>query len=62
MNSHLPPVPIENRSQKGPGEPLNVAHSGTDGMKADRSINPDKKGQAGNTKINTTHQGYQQDR
>lgn len=24
--------------------------------------NPDKKGQQGNTKINTTHQGYQQDR
>jgi methylphosphotriester-DNA--protein-cysteine methyltransferase len=24
--------------------------------------NPDKRGQTANTKINTTHQGYQQDR
>jgi hypothetical protein len=62
MNSHLPPVPSENRSPKGPGEPPNVVHRGDDGMSADMSLNPDKKGHAGNTKVNTTHQGYQQDR
>ncbi|EHK79557.1 hypothetical protein SM0020_02440 [Sinorhizobium meliloti CCNWSX0020] len=30
--------------------------------KPDVAENPEKKGQQGNTKVNTTHQGYQHDR
>jgi hypothetical protein len=60
MNSRLPPVPEENRSPKGTGTPA------TWGTSEDRSVtpesNPDKIGQQGNSKVNTTHQGYQQDR
>lgn len=60
MSSKPPPLPPGNRSDKGPGEGP-AAH-------ADRSrppepvTDPEKQGQQGNTKINTTHQGYQQDR
>jgi len=60
MSSRLPPVPDENRSPKGtgssPGQPADPKSS------KDPSDNPDKMGQQGNSKINTTHQGYQQDR
>jgi len=61
MNSKLPPVPEDNRSHKGPGEPA------TAGKSQGRATEPaeqnfDKQGQQGNTKVNTTHQGYQQDR
>ncbi|MBY5346880.1 hypothetical protein [Rhizobium leguminosarum] len=60
MSSRLPPVPAENTSSKGAGKPAktNAEHAVT----ASGGENPDKKGQQGNTKINTTHQGYQQDR
>ncbi len=61
MTSKLPPVPEENRSSKGPG--------GNESVSADDAIhgqtnapNPDKQGEQGNSKVNTTHQGYQQDR
>lgn len=60
MSSRLPPVPAENASSKGAGKPAkpNVE----DAVTASGDENPDKKGQQGSTKINTTHQGYQQDR
>ena len=59
--SKEPPIPPANRSDKGPGEP---AHHG-DGHSAkpnERPANTASQGQQGNTKINTTHQGLQQDR
>jgi len=60
MNSKAPPVPPENRSEKGPGEPPFADTA--DHSHPDTTINPDKKGHQGNSKVNTTHQGYQQDR
>jgi hypothetical protein len=60
MSKHLPPVPPASRSPKGPGgeskqQPGNAP-------KESRDRNYDEQGQQGNTRINTTHQGYQQDR
>ena len=61
MSSKLPPVPTENQSPKGPGEQKKVP---TDDTRhgAHGAPDPDRQGQQGNTKVNTTHQGYQQDR
>lgn len=61
MSSKLPPVPPENRSKKGRGDDKapqadDVQH-GVHG-----APDPDRQGQQGNTKVNTTHQGHQQDR
>ena len=59
--SKQPPIPPANRSDKRPGEPGHHA----DNHKAKPNERPDNtasQGQQGNTKINTTHQGYQQDR
>ncbi|HEX2146089.1 MAG TPA: hypothetical protein VHG11_00355 [Pseudorhizobium sp.] len=61
MNSKLPPVPEENRSHKGPGEPATATTSEERGTDPSQK-NFDKQGQQGNSKINTTNQGYQQDR
>ncbi|WP_374432836.1 hypothetical protein [Tabrizicola sp.] len=63
MTAKQPPIPPENRSPKGPGE--GSATSASDQSRGDSSgnkANPDKTGQAGNTRINTTNQGHQQDR
>lgn len=61
MSSKLPPVPTENKSPKGTGHqkkaPIDDTQHGAHG-----APNPDRRGQQGNTKVNTTHQGYQQDR
>lgn len=61
MNSKLPPVPEDNRSHKGSGESAaaDVSQSRASDL---RERNFDKQGQQGNAKVNTTHQGYQQDR
>jgi len=63
MSAHPPPVPPANRSSKGPGEPADTP-KGTE-----QKVHPTKapnnaaeEGQTGNSKINTTNQGYQQDR
>ena len=61
MTHKMPPIPPENRSPKGPGEPANQADHGAEADNR-QTVNPDKVGQAGNSKVNTTHQGYQQDR
>ncbi len=61
MNSRLPPVPDQNRSPKGTGEPGRAA-SGEEQATDPQSKNFDKQGQQGNSKVNTTNQGYQQDR
>ncbi|KQT53212.1 hypothetical protein ASG43_18475 [Aureimonas sp. Leaf454] len=60
MTSKAPPVPTENRSPKGAGDP-GTSKDAPDQM-AQGQGNTDKQGQQGNAKINTTHQGYQQDR
>ena len=61
MTAKPPPVPPANQSDKGPGSatdaPLTTGPKGSSQTK-----DPDKIGQAGNSKVNTTHQGYQQDR
>jgi hypothetical protein len=60
MSKPPPPTPPANRSDKGTGEEKSVAGSKPDGSQGEP--NPDQKGQQANTKQNTTHQGYQQDR
>jgi hypothetical protein len=56
--SKMPPVPPEQRSNKGPGSDPN--------LEKDENIpgreNFDTQGRQGNIKQNTTNQGYQQDR
>jgi len=61
--SRLPPIPKDNRSEKGSGVDKNQ-HPEENKQSADatRSKNPETTGQQANTKINTTHQGHQQDR
>ncbi len=61
MSSKMPPVPPANRSPKGPGGDAK-AQMQAEEVGNPQKQNPDKIGQAGNSKVNTTHQGYQQDR
>lgn len=56
--SKLPPVPPEQRSNKGPGSDPQVS---TEDHIPGRE-NFDTQGRQGNIKQNTTNQGYQQDR
>jgi hypothetical protein len=58
--SHLPPVPPDNRSNKGPGAAPKV--STEDRFPDRRSRDLSEQGRQGNIKQNTTNQGYQQDR
>ncbi len=60
MNAKPPPVPPANQSDKGPGSATTAPVA--QGQGSSQTKNPDKVGQAGNSKVNTTHQGYQQDR
>jgi len=60
MTRQLPPVPQENLSPKGPDDARNPTPS--DPKLDERKRDVSKQGRQGNTKINTTHQGYQQDR
>ncbi len=60
MSKRPPPVPPDAGSDKGPGEPPEARDE--DPFEPDRSVDPDEKGQSGNLKVNTRHQGYQQDR
>jgi hypothetical protein len=63
MSSKAPPVPPANRSDKGPGEPARPTSLGeAKGDASGNKANPSKTGQAGNSKVNTTNQGHQQDR
>ncbi|MCP9231929.1 hypothetical protein NKJ72_07465 [Mesorhizobium sp. M0045] len=61
MSTKPPPVPPENLSPKGAGDKKPVA---ADQAPHGQSTvpDPDKQGQQGNTKVNTTHQGNVQDR
>ena len=57
-----PPVPPKNRNPHDTDVHAGV-HAGDATGTADKEPkNPDKHGQQANTKQNTTHQGYQQDR
>jgi hypothetical protein len=56
--SKMPPVPPEQRSNKGPGSDPNVVIED----KIPGRENFDTQGRHGNIKQNTTNQGYQQDR
>lgn len=61
MNSRLPPVPTDNLSHMGTGEQSHAPLE--EGRNADPSQkNFDRQGRQGNIKVNTTNQGYQQDR
>ena len=63
MTQRMPPVPPANGSPKGPGsDPEMSADSAPDKKMADRQRHLGEQGRQGNTKQNTTHQGYQQDR
>jgi hypothetical protein len=61
--SHLPPVPPDNQSPKGPGD-ADAVNSDTAIKKKDavRQRHLGEQGRQGNIKQNTTNQGYQQDR
>ena len=61
MSSKLPPVPAENQSHKGAGDAKTPkADDSKHGVHG--APDPDRQGHQGNSKVNTTHQGYQQDR
>ncbi|AWN40053.1 hypothetical protein U8607_16625 [Methylobacterium durans] len=60
MTTKPPPVPPANQSHKGPGSATEAPRS--QGQGSAQTKDPDKVGQSGNSKVNTTHQGYQQDR
>ncbi len=61
MSSRLPPVPPANRSDKGPGSAPGTSKDAT-GPNRHVPDNLALQDRQGNTKQNTTHQGYQQDR
>jgi hypothetical protein len=56
--SRMPPVPPEQRSNKGPGSDPNFQIK----EEIPGRENFDQQGRHGNIKQNTTNQGYQQDR
>lgn len=60
MSKPAPPIPPANRSSKGPSQDRTPEGSIPGDVQG--TPNPDQKGQQANTKQNTTHQGYQQDR
>jgi hypothetical protein len=65
MTKHLPPIPPESVSPKGPGgETHTEVQNATSGAvkRAQHEMNHAQQGQQANTKQNTTHQGMQQDR
>jgi len=64
MSSHMPPIPPEQRSNKGPGadSPGNTQADLQSLPKKAVPNNTAQQDRHGNSKINTTHQGYQQDR
>ena len=61
MSAKTPPVPPENRSDKGTGE-KNRPDADTRANRAADDKNYREQGQQGDIHQNTHHQGYQQDR
>lgn len=62
MSNKMPPVPPENRSDKGPGSAPHVPGRDETPKAGAKLRDSDQRGQEANTKINTTNQGYTQDR
>lgn len=58
MSAKLPPVPPENRA--GTFDDRTPPRDTTRGEQ--KPLKPDQQGQQANTRQNTTHQGYQEDR
>jgi hypothetical protein len=54
-----PPVPPQNQSHKGTGDPKNGTGTQAKGGKAQPG-NPNERGQAGNMGQNLTHQDHEQ--
>ncbi len=61
MSKSMPPVPPAARSDKGPGSAPQVDKDDRDAT-SPAPQNLEEQDRQGNTKQNTTHQGYQQDR
>jgi hypothetical protein len=59
MTKKAPPIPDENRSHKGPGEP---AQKGQQPPRGGPRPNANSEGRADNIRQNTNNQGFQQDR
>jgi hypothetical protein len=62
MSSRPPPVPPAGRSDKGPGGGPETASGDARGGDRRPPDNLAEQDRHGNTRQNTTHQGYQQDR
>ncbi len=64
MSKTPPPVPPAGRSDKGPGSAPQENPQADLNMREKRPVpnNLAEQDRQGNTKQNTTHQGYQQDR
>jgi hypothetical protein len=62
MSNKQPSVPPANRSDKGPGSDPRQDQKSDLAQQGKAPANADKQGQQGNTKVNTTNKGYQQDR
>lgn len=61
MSAKAPPVPPANQSHQGTGD-TQGSPAPNEASAGNKPGDPDKQGQQGNSKENTTHQGYQQDR
>lgn len=61
MSTKMPPVPPENRSDKGPGSDPRTSKDDTP-RGQQRPENTEQQDQEGNIHQNTTNQGHQQDR
>ncbi len=55
MNKAIPPVPEDNRSDKGPGSVPEVAIDNTKGHRDDEKHNINEQAAHGNLKQNTSH-------
>lgn len=55
MTKPIPPVPEDNRSDKGPGSAPKVPLDTTKGHRDDEKKNPDEQGDHGNIKQNTSN-------
>ncbi len=65
MSAHPPPIPPDQRSPKGAGEPAKAPEKADvkpPPAKADKTALDNKTGQQGAVGQNTRNQGYQQDR
>ena len=64
MTKRMPPIPPEQRSDKGPGgrERPSERETVDEKLREQEPKNLEQQDQQGNTYQNTRHQGYQQDR